>query len=82
VDAYPGILCPSRPRQQPRHYLPIRIANGWDSLDDLVRKGISLFFRLSSVLARLIARLAAIYPEDRNTFNNPSSWPLCAMLTP
>src|SRR5262249_17104142 len=29
---------------------------------------------------RLIARLAAIYPDDG--YANPKSWPLCAQLTP
>ena len=30
--------------------------------------------------ARLLATLAAIYPDDG--YDNPSSWPLCAQLTP
>src|SRR5262249_14124992 len=31
------------------------------------------------VVARLIARLAALYPDDKE---DPQSWPLCAQLTP
>jgi len=48
----PGISCPSYPGQQPGHYLLMRIANGRDSLDDLVSKDISLFFRLALVLRK------------------------------
>ena len=33
-----------------------------------------------SALARLIARLAAVYPDD--SYSNPASWPHCAQLTP
>ena len=33
-----------------------------------------------SAVKRLIARLAAIYPDDG--YSNPASWPLCAQLTP
>jgi tetratricopeptide (TPR) repeat protein len=32
--------------------------------------------------ARLVARLAAIYPEAQEGYNDPASWPLCAHLTP
>src|ERR1700683_1101691 len=31
---------------------------------------------------RLIARLAAIYPDDNDADSNPQSWPRCAPLTP
>jgi tetratricopeptide (TPR) repeat protein len=31
-------------------------------------------------VARVVARLVAIYPDD--AFSNPRSWPLCAKLTP
>jgi hypothetical protein len=33
-----------------------------------------------NAIARLLARLLAIYPEDG--YNDPQSWPLCAQLTP
>jgi tetratricopeptide (TPR) repeat protein len=35
---------------------------------------------VQETVERLIARLAAIYPEDG--FSNPHSWPMCASLTP
>ena len=33
-----------------------------------------------SAVTRLIARLAAVYPDDG--YSNPASWPRCALLTP
>jgi tetratricopeptide (TPR) repeat protein len=33
-------------------------------------------------VGRLTARLAAIYPDEQDAFDNPLSWPLCAKLTP
>jgi hypothetical protein len=35
---------------------------------------------VQSAIARLIARLAAVYPED--SYSNPASWTRCAQLTP